>query len=141
MFSKSTLLGTLVGFLFFYLIGWLFYDSLAADYFEAHRVNMMMGGLNMFYLTLGSLIQAYVLSVIYGRWCDCDRSIRSGFCFGAWMGAFVGFGMGLMMYGTMELMDLEATLVDAVWSVFYYGITCASIGWAYNLADSKKKAA
>ncbi|MEL0202721.1 MAG: hypothetical protein VW892_08845 [Flavobacteriaceae bacterium] len=44
MFSKSTLLGTLVGFLFFYLIGWLFYDSLAADYFEAHRVNMMMGG-------------------------------------------------------------------------------------------------
>jgi len=94
MFSKSTLFGTLVGFLFFYLIGWLFYDSLAADYFEAHRVNMMMGGLNMFYLTLGSLIQAYVLSVLYGRWCDCDRSIRSGFCFGAWMGAFVGFWHG-----------------------------------------------
>ena len=44
MFSKSTLLGTLVGSLFFHLIGWLFYDSLAADYFEAHRVNMMMGG-------------------------------------------------------------------------------------------------
>ena len=63
MFSKSTLLGTLVGFLFFYLIGWLFYDSLAADYFDTHRVNMMMGELNMFYLTLGSLIQAYVLSV------------------------------------------------------------------------------
>jgi len=51
------------------------------------------------------------------------------------------FGMGLMMYGTMEFVDLEATLVDAVWSVFYYGITGASIGWAYNLADSKKKAA
>ncbi|MGA0414727.1 MAG: hypothetical protein ACO3MZ_02190 [Flavobacteriaceae bacterium] len=119
----------------------MFYDSLAADYFDTHRVNMMMGELNMFYLTLGSLIQAYVLSVLYGRWCDCDRSIRSGFCFGAWIGAFVGFGMGLMMNGTMELMDLEATLVDAVWSVFYYGITGASIGWAYNLADGKKKAA
>ncbi|MGA0431421.1 MAG: hypothetical protein ACO3M9_05505 [Flavobacteriaceae bacterium] len=138
MFSKSTLFGTLIGFIVFNIIGWIFYDSLAADYFESHRINMIMGDLDILYMTLGSLIQAYALSVLYGRWCSANPSLNSGFNFGTWVGVFAGFGMNLMMYGTMQLMDIEATLVDAVWSVFFYGILGASIGWGQALSAPKK---
>ena len=138
MFSKSTLFGTLIGFIVFNIIGWIFYDSLAADYFESHRINMIMGDLDILYMTLGSLIQAYALSVLYGRWCSATPSLNSGFNFGTWVDVFAGFGMNLMMYGTMQLMDIEATLVDAVWSVFFYGILGASIGWGQALSAPKK---
>jgi len=138
MFSKSTLFGTLIGFIVFNIIGWIFYDSLAADYFESHRINMTMGDLDILYMTLGSLIQAYALSILYDRWCSASPSLNSGFNFGTWVGVFAGFGMNLMMYGTMQLMDIEATLVDAVWSVFFYGIVGASIGWGQALSVPKK---
>jgi len=68
---------------------------------------MTMGDLDILYMTLGSLIQAYALSVLYGRWCSTSPSLNSGFNFGTWVGVFAGFGMNLMMYGTMQLMDIS----------------------------------
>ena len=58
------------------------------------------------YITLGTLIEAYVLSVLYGKWAAGNYEKNSGFRFGAWVGIFVGFGIGLLMYGTFQLLSL-----------------------------------
>ena len=39
MFSKSTLVGTLVGFVYLFFSGWFFYDYIAADFFSQHQLN------------------------------------------------------------------------------------------------------
>ncbi len=40
MLYKAILTGTLVGFIFLFFSGWIFYDSLATDFFSQHYVNM-----------------------------------------------------------------------------------------------------
>jgi hypothetical protein len=63
---------------------------------------------------------------------------NSGFRFGAWIGVFVGFGIGLVMFGTFQMLDLEATLADSFWSVLFYGITFLLIGLGYKISTPKK---
>ena len=66
MLSKAILTGTLVGLIFLFFSGWIFYDSLATDFFSQYYVNMpAMMAAQMNYIALGVLVEAYLLSVIY----------------------------------------------------------------------------
>ena len=123
MFSKTTLFATLLGFLSLFFLGYLFYEVLSGEYFASHHTMAMNEMIDFKYITLGTLIEAYVLSVLYGKWTAGNYVKYFGFRFGAWVGIFVGFGIGLLMYGTFQLLSLEATLVDSFWSVLFYGIT------------------
>lgn len=68
MLSKSIFTGTLVGFIFLFFSGWIFYDNLTTDFFSQHYVNMpSMMATEMNYIALGVLVEAYVLSVIYAN--------------------------------------------------------------------------
>ena len=80
----------------------------------------------MFYLSLGLLIQAFSMSTLYQKLTGKDANLSSGFKFGAWIGVLVGFGMGFVWYGTADIYTLNGHLVDAVWSVVFYGIVGAS---------------
>ena len=68
MFSKTTLFATLLGFLSLFFLGYLFYEVLAGEYSASHRTMAMNEMMDFKYITLGTLIEAYVLSVLYGRW-------------------------------------------------------------------------
>jgi hypothetical protein len=139
MFSKTTLFATLLGFLSLFILGYLFYDVLAGSYFESHLKNMPMNpDMDFMYITLGTLIEAYVLSVLYGKWAAGQYHKNNGFQFGAWIGVFVGFGIGLLFYGTSALMDLESTLVDSLWNIAFYGITGSLIGLGYKISTPKE---
>jgi len=63
MFSKSNLLGTLTGFVILFLLGYLYYDILLANDFmkEASIQPISKIPANMFYLSLGLLIQAFTM--------------------------------------------------------------------------------
>lgn len=133
MFSKTTLTGTLVGFIFLFFGGWIFYDSLATDFFSQHYVNMpAMIEADMNYISLGVLIEAYLLSLIYGKWARGDYNLQSGFKFGALLGLFVGLGINMVTLGTMELIDIQGSLVDAVWNVVYFGVAGTLNGWIFE---------
>jgi len=83
MLSKAILTGTLVGFIFLFFSGWIFYDSLATDFFSQHYVNMpAMMAAEMNYIALGVLVEAYLLSVIYSKWAKGEYNLRSGFKMG-----------------------------------------------------------
>jgi len=62
MLTKTTFTGTLVGFVFLFLGGWLFYDILATDFFSQQYVNIpSQMSTNMNYIALGVLVEAYIL--------------------------------------------------------------------------------
>jgi len=135
MFTKSTLLGTLIGGIVLNLLGWVFYDSIAASFFEEHALINMNEQMDPIYITLGSMIIAFAISNLYIKH-TLNYGISSGFCFGVWIGILFGFGMGLVMYGTNPWVDLTATLVDCLWALVYYGVTGAAIGWVFKLTHS-----
>lgn len=133
MLSKSTLVATLVGFIFLFFSGWIFYDSLATDFFSQHYVNMpSMIVAEMNYIALGVLVEAYLLSVIYSKWARGEYNLQSGFKMGALLGLFVGLGINMVSLGTLELIDIQGTLVDAVWNVVYFGVAGCLNGWVFK---------
>ncbi|MCB0374353.1 MAG: hypothetical protein KDD04_00370 [Sinomicrobium sp.] len=139
MFSKANLLATLVGFLLLFLLGWVFYGMLAASFFEAHTTNnVMREAPDLVMIAIGSVIQAFMLSHIYSKWARGFHGFKHGFGFGASVGIFMGFGIGLVMYGANDLSDLTATIADAVWSIVYYGIVGVGISMVFGAVDKKQ---
>ena len=91
---------------------------------------MMSNEIN--YIALGVMIEAYLLSVIYGKWAKGRFTLSSGFKLGALLGLFVGLGLNMVSLGTIELMDAKGTLVEAVWNVVYFGTAGCLNGWIYK---------
>jgi len=68
MFSKSNVLGTLSGFIILFFLGFLYYDILANDFMmEASNQAISKIPADMFYLSLGLLIQAFSMSTLYQK--------------------------------------------------------------------------
>ena len=87
MLSKATLTGTIVGFIFLFFSGWIFYESLATDFFSQHYVNMPSGiSGEMNFIILGIMVESSLLSLIYGNWAKGNYNLQSGFKFGALLG-------------------------------------------------------
>jgi hypothetical protein len=117
MLSKSTLVSTLLGAIVLNLLGYAFYEYIAGSYFESHQ-NISMGeNMDPLFISLGSIIFAFGMANLYRH--------------------LMGFGMGLIMYGTAQWMDLQAQIVDAVWCFVYYGITGGIMGWAFKSIEPK----
>lgn len=133
MLSKAILTVTLVGFIFLFFSGWIFYDSLARDFFSQHYVNMSaMMAAEMKYIALGVLVEAYLLSVIYSKWAKGEYNLQSAIKIGALLGLFVGLGINMVTLGALELMDIQGSLVDAVWNVVYFGVAGCLNGWVFE---------
>ncbi|AWX44056.1 hypothetical protein HME9304_01056 [Flagellimonas maritima] len=138
MFSKSNLLATLAAFFTMFLLGYGIWEFLLAEFFEAHTVKSVMNEqMNMGLIAGSNLIAAFVLSTIYGKWARGYHSVGDGFTYGAWIGVFTGFGLGLLNYAVMGLSDLTAALVNGVVEVIFYGIIGVVIALVYKNTASK----
>ncbi len=138
MFSKSTLLGTFFCFLVFYLLGWAFYGVWAADFFESHST-VTMDNMLPSYIALGTLFFSFGFANLYRKSNHGGSpSAKSGLFVGLWVGFAIGFGLNILSYGNSQILDLQATLVDAAWCLVFYGLSGAATGWGFQLATPKK---
>jgi len=142
MFSKSNLLATLAAGIFNFLGGYLIWGIATTDFFAQHAgsaTGVMKDPVDMVHIALGCFIQAFFMSAIYSKWARGIHSAKEGFQFGAMVGAFTGFGIGLIMYGTSNFSDLTGILVEGLIEVVYYGVIGVIIALVYK-ATSKKEA-
>ena len=138
MFTKQNLLATLAGFVVMFLLGYAIWGAALAGFFEEHSLtNIMKDPPLLLYIALGNLVAAFALSSLYGKWARGIHSASEGFQFGAWIGVFVGIGMGLLWYGTSEMMDITGHVVEAVLDIVFYGIIGAVIAIVYKKTASK----
>ncbi len=138
MFTKQNLLATLAGFAVMFLLGYAIWGYATVDFFEGHTINKVMKNPpDMLFIALGNLIGVFALSSLYGKWARGVHSAGEGFQFGVWIGIFVGLGMGLLWYGTTELMDLTGYLVEAIIDIIFYGIIGAVIALVYKATANK----
>lgn len=132
MFSKQTLLATLLGGLTLYFLGWIFYGIVGVDFFSSNTLIDIPERMDMAAIALGCVIEAFFLANLFRRWTHDEISIFEGFQFGVWIGLFLGFGTGIVSYGTYEMHTLNVHLVDAAWSVVFYGLTGLIIAWSFR---------
>jgi hypothetical protein len=142
MFSKSNLLATLAAGIFNFIGGYLIWGIATTDFFAQHAgsaTGVMKDPVDLVFIAIGCFIQAFIMSTIYGKWARGIHSAKEGFEFGALIGVFTGFGVGLIMYGSSNFSDLTGVLVEGMIEIVYYGIIGMIIALVYK-ATSKKTA-
>ncbi len=138
MFTKQHLLATVVAAVTMFVLGFLIWGVATVDFFDGHSTNNVMKDPPLFpWIILSNLIAAFALCAIYGKWARGYHSMGGGFQFGIWIGIFMGLGVGLLWYGTSDLMDLQGHLVEAVLDIVYYGIVGMVIGLMFKATQPK----
>lgn len=121
MDTKKFIIGTLVGGVAFFLLGFVVYAVLLEGFFTANAGSAT--GVNRtddmvwWALILGNLSAAALLTYIFLKWAHIS-TFSSGLRAGAVIGFFINVSWDFVMYGTSNLMNLSATLVDILaWTV------------------------
>lgn len=132
---KKFALGALAGGLVNFLLGWLVYGMLAAIFFEANvgsAGNVMKTEPDLVFIFLGNLFTGALISYIYLKWANI-RTFAAGATAGLVIGFLMGSGTDLLMYGTSNINNLTATLVDIVIYAGMGAICGGVVGWVLGM--------
>lgn len=133
MDAKKRIMATLAGFVVYFLLGFLLYGILLMDFMAANTgtaTNVMRTDADMQWWALiaGNVMQAYLLVYIFGNWANIT-TFGGGVKAGAIIGFIMSLGFGLNMYGTTNISNLTATLVDPFVMAVMMGLTGGVVGW------------
>ena len=131
MNTKSFLLATLVGGITFFLLSFIFYGLIMADFFAVNAgsaTGAMKETTSFLALFLGELAFGALYSYIFIQWANIS-TFSGGAKAGAIIGLLLGLGFDLISFATNNLMNLTASMVDAVWACVAGAITGGVIGW------------
>ena len=140
MFTKSNLLATLATGIYFFIVGYLIWGVLTVDFFTAHAgsaTGVMKEAPDMVFIALGCLLQALFLSTVYGKWARGVHNVKQGLDFGAFIGGFIGLGMGLLWYGTSNLSDLTGVFAEAVLDIIFMAVGGIIMALVYKATSSE----
>jgi hypothetical protein len=132
MTAKSQILATIVGFIVIFLLGWLLYGILLMDFYAANsgaatNVSRSEDEMVWWALILGNLLQTYFLVFVFSRWAGIS-TFSGGLKGGLIIGFLIGLAFNLTMFGTTNLMNLTAVIVDPFVSAIMMGITGGVVG-------------
>lgn len=137
MNSTKLLLGTLAGFLGYFLAGFMLYTVV----FEKALASAMPGMANaqiaepnMVAIVLANLAGAFLLAWIFEKWASI-RTPVTGAINGGLIGFLIAFSYDLMFLGTTNLMTWGGVFLDAV----IYGIVSAVAGALVGLTLGYKR--
>jgi uncharacterized membrane protein len=130
MGGNRIVLATLVGAVVAFLVGGLIWGAAFVGFFEANA-GTAMGAMKetpgFVAIALGQIPASLLLTLIIQRW-GSSTSIAGGAKVGALFGFLVALSYDLTMYGSTNLMNLTATLVDPVLSMVHGAVVGAAIG-------------
>ena len=129
MDTKRFVIGTLVGGITMYLVGYLIWVLAFAEFFAANvgsatgvaRESSLVWAVVLGTLSLGALVTLAVGSQAGGF------TILNGLKVGAIVGFLVWFGVDFMHYGVRNIFNLKATIVDPLLEIVRTGIGGAVI--------------
>ncbi|MEN6456067.1 MAG: hypothetical protein ABFD10_17585 [Prolixibacteraceae bacterium] len=116
MAIKKILLAGIAGAVVYFLLGWLFYGILLMNFMTENAgsaTGVAKEPMLMWALALGDLFWGFLLAVIFGCWTNI-RTWLAGAKAGAIIGLLMGAGIDLMMYGTSNLYNCTALVVDVI---------------------------
>jgi len=123
MNTKTFIVAGLVGGIINWLLGWLSYGIILADYFPQPNENKR----SMLFIFLGCLSIGFFLSYFYNRWAQIS-TISTGARAGAFFGLFLALSYGFFKMAMEPSMTAEFFTLDVAISIGMTAITGAIVG-------------
>jgi len=111
-----------------FLTGFVFYGILLRDFMESHSAPGLMKEVPMMFpLILGELMMAMFVTLVLMHW-DGAESFGGGLKAGALLGISFAFGLNLVFYATMNMLEPIAILPDTLVHTVRLGLAGGVIG-------------
>jgi uncharacterized membrane protein len=131
MTTQRFVIGTVVGGLVLFFVGYLIFGILTVDFFEANRgsaTGVPKDPINFVALAVGQLAWGSLLTLIL-NW-RSSSSIGQGASIGAIVGVLVFAGIDLTLYATSNVQNMTAALADVVLTTVLFAVAGAAIAAA-----------
>ncbi len=143
MSTNKILFGALAGGIVYFLLGWLIYGTLLADFANAYPelkpesvTDITRSPMVYWAMFVGCLVYGLLLAVIFGRWASISTFI-TGAKAGAVITLLMALAFDLMMYSMLKTMTLNGALIDPLISGVMGAITGGVVGWVLGYGNKK----
>ena len=129
MDTKKFLMGTVVGGIAFFFLGYLFYGVAMMGFFEAHSggPGRPMEEMVWWALILGNFASGALITYIFLAWANIS-TFGSGASAAATIGFLMALSMNMIRYATSNAFDLTASLADVGVGTVLTGLCGGIIG-------------
>ena len=138
MDTKKFLIGTIVGGLTFFFVGWLIYGMALMSFMMEHSGSAQgvsrAEDMVWWSLLVGNFASGALFTYVFMKWANIN-SFGGGFAAAATMGFLMAAGFDFSMYGTSNIMDLTGTIVDIVAYTVMAGIGGGAIGAVLGMGN------
>jgi uncharacterized membrane-anchored protein YitT (DUF2179 family) len=134
MTATKRILATLVGFVTYFLLGWVLYGMALSGYMESQTtaaglaVNRPEESMIWWAMIVSNIFLAYFLVYIFGKWANIS-TFMGGLQAGMTLGLIIAIAMDLMFYSMADMMTMTGYIVDILVTTVMWGITGGVIGW------------
>jgi uncharacterized membrane protein (DUF485 family) len=129
MFSKTNLIATVVGSVWAYIAGLLFWGYLGSSLFSAPNTNQG----DQIHVIIACVISTFVVSTIYSKWAGGDFSLSKGATYGLWYGILIGFGERWYDYAFQSYpFTLNDAIINGVMNIVFGVILGVLISLVYG---------
>jgi len=131
MGNNKVLLAGIAGTVSFFILGWVVYgmmlmDFMAANVGTATGVNKSEEEMSFLWIVIGNLASGYLLAIIFGSYGNITTAM-AGAKAGAVIGLLMSIGYDAIMYGTTNIMNMNAMWADIAVSTIMCAITGAVV--------------
>jgi uncharacterized membrane protein len=138
MNTKKFLIGGIVGGVVYFLLGWLFYGQILAQYFQGHPgtatgVDRAMDQFIWWALILGNLLSGFLLAYVFSK--SGVSSLSSGLITGGILGFLMSSSFDLIGYATTNITSKHAMLADVATFTVISAITGAVVGAVMGMGN------
>jgi len=126
---KKLIIGGISGGILFFLLGWLVYGNLLADFMKNHpgtATGVNRTEMDFMYLAIGNLLSGFLLAYIFVK--GNVNSLANGLVTGAILGLLMSASYDCMMYGTTFIASKKMIMADVIAAAAMTAITGAIIG-------------
>lgn len=132
--NNKVIIAAILGGIIAFVGGFLIYGLALQNFMAANTgtatgvMKTEMGASNMVYIFIGNLATGLLIAYIFDKWANI-RTLSTGAQAGAWIGLLVSISLDFSMYGTSNIMNMKAVLVDIVAGSFLTALVGAGVAW------------
>jgi hypothetical protein len=136
--TKKLILAALAGAVAQFLLGWLIYGIVLANFMSSQTTHFeglmkdMNTGSFMILIFLSGLVMSCLIAFIFQRWAKFDK-FQSGLTGGIVLGFFFALSYDLNFLASMNLMTFRGMIVDVIAMSIMLGIIGGIIAWILGM--------
>ncbi len=137
MDAKKFIMAMLAGAVTLFLLGYVFYVALLADFFmkaAGSAAGTFRQEPILWSIFLGEAAMAALITLIFGRWASI-KTFTGGLKAGAIIGILAGLSINFVFYGTTTLGTMTSGLADSIVTLIRHAIAGGVIGWVLGRGE------